>query len=86
MKGLNHVCERILLSLRALSFCLYMRMRRHHHRAGLHDTTGPEQRLTTAHHNFDSAIEHFGRRGDNKLEHKQASRLSGRIRRQYQLW
>jgi len=70
MKGLNHVRERILLSLLALSFCLYMRMRCRHHRAGLRDTAEPEQRLSTAHHNLDSVIEHFERRGDNSLEHK----------------
>jgi hypothetical protein len=85
MKGLNHVRERILLSLLALSFCLNMRVRRHYHRAGLHDIE-TEQRLSIAHHNLDSVIKHFGRGGDNKLEHKQASRLSGRIRRQYKLW
>ena len=71
MKGLNHVRERIFLSLLALSFCLYMRMRRHHHRAGLRDITArPEQRLSTAHHNLDNVIEHFERSGDNSLEHK----------------
>jgi hypothetical protein len=86
MKGLNHVRERILLSLLALSFCHHMRMRRHYHRAGLYDTAGPEQRLYTAHHNLDSVIEHFWRGGDNILEHKQASRFSSGIRPHYRLW
>jgi hypothetical protein len=86
MKGLNHVRERILLSLLALSFCLNMRMRRHYHRVGLLDTTGPEQRLSTAHHNVDSVIEHIGRWGDNNLEHKQAGRFSSGIRPHYHLW
>src|SRR5215468_7790048 len=85
MKGFTHVRERILLSLLALSFCLYMRMRRPYHRTGLHDRKGPEQRLSTAHHNFDSVIEHFGRRGDNNLEHKQAGRFSSGLRPHYRL-
>lgn len=67
---LKHVVEKVFLLLLALSFSLNMRMRRHYHRAGLHDATGSEQRLSTAHHNVDSVIEHFGRRGDNNLEHK----------------
>ena len=64
MKGLNHVRERIFLSLLALSFCLYMRVRRHHHRAGLRNIE-TEQRLSAANHNLDSVIEHFERGGDN---------------------
>jgi hypothetical protein len=47
-------------------------VRRHYHIAGLRDIE-PEQRLSIAHHNVDSVIEHFGRGGDNNLEHKQVS-------------
>jgi len=86
MKGLRHVRERILLSLLALSFSHYMRIRRHYHRASLRNIEPEERRLSTAHHNVDNVIEHFERGGDNNLEHKQAGRFYGRIWRRYQLW
>jgi hypothetical protein len=80
---LGHVREWILLSLLALSFDFHMRMRRHYHRAGLRDR-GPERRrrrrrrhFSSAHHNFDILVEHYWDGGDNKLENKQAGRLSG---------
>jgi hypothetical protein len=82
---LKHVGEKFFLLLLALSFSLNMRMRRHYHRAGLRNIE-TEQRLSTAHHNVDSVIEHFGRGCDNNLEHKQAGRFSGGIRPHYRLW
>ena len=85
MKGLRHVRERIIHSLLALSFSHNLRMRRHYHGASLR-IVETEQRLSTAHHNVDNVIEHFGRGGDNILEHKQAGRFSGGIRPHYKLW
>ena len=68
---LKHVGEKVFLLLLALSFDFNLRMRRYHHRASLWKS-GSEQRrrLSAAHHNVDSVIEHFGRGGDNNLEHK----------------
>lgn len=67
---LKHVGEKVFLLLLALSFDFNLRMRRHHHRAGLRNTRPERRRLSAAHHNVDSVIEHFGRGGDNNLEHK----------------
>lgn len=84
---LKHAGEKVFLLLLALSFSLNMRMRRHYHRAGLRNTTGPKRRrLSAAHHNVGRVIEHFGRGGDNNLENKQAGRFSSGLRRHYRLW
>ena len=82
---LKHVGEKVFLLLLALSFSLNMRMRRHYHRASLR-AKRPEGWGSAAHHNFNSVIEHFGRGGDNNLEHKQAGRFYGGIRPHYRLW
>jgi hypothetical protein len=83
---LKHAGEKVFPLLLSLSFDFNLRMRGHHHRAGLRNTRPQRWRLSAAHHNIDSVIEHFGCGRHNNLEHKQANRFSGRIWPHYQLW
>jgi hypothetical protein len=67
---LKHAGEKVFLRLLDLSFDFNLRIRGHHHRASLRNTRQERRRLSAAHHNVDSVIEHFGCGSDDNLEHE----------------